>query len=150
MKFFGTGNVWDTRKNKVLCEFVNGVIETKDPYTCSVLKDQGFKYEGKMEAELDEKTQELNSLKTKITELEKTADPKALKDFEKQIGKSEDKIKILEEELAENKRSADIIREKVIDLGLAKKKDVKDIGLLDLCEIFISKLEGAEEAPKGK
>jgi predicted RNase H-like nuclease (RuvC/YqgF family) len=145
MKFFGTGNVWDARKNKVLVEFKDGVVETQDPYICSVLKDQGFKYEGRMEAELDEKTKQLNELKTKVKDLEKSADPKALNELRLQIEKSEEKIKLLEEELAENKRSADIIREKIVDLGLAKAKDIKDIGLLDLCEIFISKLQGAEE-----
>jgi predicted RNase H-like nuclease (RuvC/YqgF family) len=145
MKFFGTGNVWDGRANKVLVEFKDGVVETTDPKVCAILKDQGFKYEGEMEAELDEKTQKINELKTKCSQLEKSADPKALEALSTQIYKSEASIKKLEDELAENKRSADIIREKVIDLGLAKKKEVKDMPLLDLCEIFISKLQADKE-----
>lgn len=32
MKFYGNGTVWDSSKNKALCKFVDGELETKDRY----------------------------------------------------------------------------------------------------------------------
>lgn len=145
MKFFGTGSVWDAKNNKILVEFINGIVETDDPRICTILKDSGFKYEGKMQAELDEKTKQLNELKTQVETLKKGSDPKAIENFEKKINEYEIKIKELENQLAENKRSAEVIRDKIVELGLANKKEVKDMPLIDLCEIFISKLQSDEK-----
>jgi len=46
MIFEGKGTVWDTRKNKRLCKFVNGFYETTDPTEIGYLVKKGHKHDG--------------------------------------------------------------------------------------------------------
>lgn len=46
MIFKGSGSVWDTRKNKRLCSFVNGVYETNDPLEIGYLVKHGHDHDG--------------------------------------------------------------------------------------------------------
>ena len=50
MIFYGKGKVWDAPKKRALCEFTNGVFETKDLRTIGILKKIGFAYDGKEES----------------------------------------------------------------------------------------------------
>jgi hypothetical protein len=38
--FYGNGSVWDAAKNRVLCRFVDGKYETKDPREIGILAEQ--------------------------------------------------------------------------------------------------------------
>lgn len=45
MKFYGNGIVWDVAKNKVLCKFKNGTLETENSYICDRLKELNYKHD---------------------------------------------------------------------------------------------------------
>jgi hypothetical protein len=45
LKFFGHGILWDNENNKVLLEFVNGEVETKDEKLIKLLKENGYKHQ---------------------------------------------------------------------------------------------------------
>jgi hypothetical protein len=59
MKFFAKANqneiVWDSKNNKELCRFTNGVIETIAKNKIKVLKSLGYEFEGEEPAEEPEK-----------------------------------------------------------------------------------------------
>jgi hypothetical protein len=43
MKFYGNGIIWDAVKNKTLCKFEKGILETEDSYICNRLKELKYK-----------------------------------------------------------------------------------------------------------
>lgn len=45
MKFYGNGVVWDLVKNKVLCKFEKGILETENSYICDRLKELKYKHD---------------------------------------------------------------------------------------------------------
>lgn len=45
MRFYGNGIVWDSVKNKKLCSFRNGILETEDSYICDRLKELKYKHD---------------------------------------------------------------------------------------------------------
>ena len=45
MKFYGNGIVWDSEKNKTLCKFEKGILETEDSYIIDRLKELNYKYD---------------------------------------------------------------------------------------------------------
>ena len=45
MKFYGNGIIWDSVKNKVLCKFDKGILETEDTYICDRLKELDYKHD---------------------------------------------------------------------------------------------------------
>ena len=47
MKFYGNGIVWDTKNNKILCEFVKGEFDAKDLRVINELKKLGYKSDKK-------------------------------------------------------------------------------------------------------
>ena len=46
MIFKGKGSVWDTRKNRELCTFVDGKYETTDPTEIGFLVNHGHDHDG--------------------------------------------------------------------------------------------------------
>lgn len=46
MKFYGHGIVWDADKDKPLCEFKDGVFETKTKRTIDKLTALGYENDG--------------------------------------------------------------------------------------------------------
>ena len=46
MIFKGKGSVWDTRKNRELCTFVDGKYETTDPTEIGYLVKHGHDHDG--------------------------------------------------------------------------------------------------------
>ena len=57
----------------------------------------------------------------------------------------EAEIKELQDRLVENDRACVILREKAIELKFAKKRDIQNWTLLDLCEHFIAKLVAGDK-----
>jgi hypothetical protein len=51
MKFQGCGIVWDRERNKPLCRFVGGELETDDSRICTTLKALGYEGEGEQPEE---------------------------------------------------------------------------------------------------
>jgi len=51
MIFKGNGVVWDTRKNRRLCRFVDGIYETTDRTEIGYLVKRGFEHDGVYEEE---------------------------------------------------------------------------------------------------
>lgn len=57
MKFYGTGAVWNQSTNKIMMRFpkeldkdgrkIIGCYETEDPHQIAILKEAGFRHEGK-------------------------------------------------------------------------------------------------------
>ena len=45
MTFYGDGIVWDCEKNKPLCKFENGELETADKRVVEILKGLGYKFD---------------------------------------------------------------------------------------------------------
>jgi hypothetical protein len=45
MKFYGNGIIWDSVKNKALCNFEKGILETEDSYICDRLKELDYKHD---------------------------------------------------------------------------------------------------------
>ncbi len=45
MIFYGNGIVWDKQKNKKLCLFKNGHLETEDSYIIETLLASGYEHE---------------------------------------------------------------------------------------------------------
>lgn len=45
MKFYGIGKVWDKEKETILCEFIDGELETKDQRIIKILKEIGFNHD---------------------------------------------------------------------------------------------------------
>lgn len=45
MKFYGNGIIWDSLKNKALCKFDKGILETEDSYICDRLKELKYKHD---------------------------------------------------------------------------------------------------------
>jgi len=62
MKFYGTGIIWDAVKNKVLCKFEKGILETDDSYICNRLKELDYKHD---EVIVKEEVKEIEKPKTK-------------------------------------------------------------------------------------
>jgi len=146
IKFFGNGSMWDAKHGKELCSFgPEGVYETNDIREIGILREAGFKFEGKMEVELDEKTKELKDLKEKVIQLEEVKGDKAAEKLLKKIEKLEESGLEVQKEINEYKRAIDIIAEKAEELGFASKKELKKMDIVQLCEVFISKLEVAPE-----
>lgn len=48
MKFYGIGKVWDKEKETVLCEFIDGELETTNQRVIKILKEIGFKFNGEI------------------------------------------------------------------------------------------------------
>lgn len=48
MKFKGEGNtiVWDAQRERELCRFQSGQLETEDPRICEILVKLGYEHEG--------------------------------------------------------------------------------------------------------
>ena len=61
MKFYGNGIVWDSVKNKILCNFERGILETEDSYICDRLKELKYKHD----EEVKEEVKEVEKPKTK-------------------------------------------------------------------------------------
>jgi predicted RNase H-like nuclease (RuvC/YqgF family) len=139
MKFFGTGDVWDAQKDKVMCTFVNGVYETEDEREIQKLVEIGFKYEGELQVKLDKKEEEISELKSEVADLKKSSDPKALKKLDEKIASMVIENKELKDRLVENKRASEILKDKAVELGVKKNK-IKDLSLLELCETFVAQL----------
>ena len=56
MKFYGNGIVWDKSKNKALCTFKDGQLDTEDVYIIEKLKESGYKFDQENnEIEIEEK-----------------------------------------------------------------------------------------------
>lgn len=54
MIFKGTGSVWDTRNNRPLCRFVNGVFQTDDRTKIGYLIKHGYEHDGVYDDEPEE------------------------------------------------------------------------------------------------
>lgn len=50
MKFKGPGNtvVWDKERERELCRFEKGQLETEDPRTCEILVKLGYEHDGEL------------------------------------------------------------------------------------------------------
>ncbi len=46
MIFHGAGAVWDKEKNRILCRFLSGFLETDDEYIIRALVRAGYPYDG--------------------------------------------------------------------------------------------------------
>lgn len=55
MIFKGNGVVWDTRKNRRLCRFVDGKYETDDRSEIGYLIKRGYEHDGVYEDKVEEK-----------------------------------------------------------------------------------------------
>jgi hypothetical protein len=56
MKFYGNGIVWDSTKNKELCKFDKGILETKDSYIINRLKELDYECDEVIEVKEEVKT----------------------------------------------------------------------------------------------
>ena len=144
MKFFGNGQVY-LPKTGGFITFNNGIYETEDTSEIAILESGGFKYEGDLELKIDEKEKQINELKSEVSTLKQNSDPGAVEKMAVKIGKMESENKILQDRLSENERASDILREKAIELKFAKKREIQNWSLLELCEHFVTKLKSAKE-----
>ena len=62
MTFYGNGVVWDREREKPLCKFENGKIETDDIRAINILKER-YKYEAEKEILVETEEEEVNPLK---------------------------------------------------------------------------------------
>jgi len=88
MKFKGSGHVWDSKKNKMLCNFINGEYETDNDYINDRLIELGYEtINGKMvmaeyEVSEDEETVENDNYENmEITELRQLAKSNGIKNW---------------------------------------------------------------------
>lgn len=54
MKFYGNGTVWDAEKDRSLCRFNKGTLDTDDKYISDRLMDLGYKFDSVIVATLEE------------------------------------------------------------------------------------------------
>jgi hypothetical protein len=45
MKFYGNGAVWDKERNRILCRFLSGSLDTDDERIIGILTDLGYEYD---------------------------------------------------------------------------------------------------------
>jgi len=51
MKFYGNGAVWDKERNRILCRFLSGSLETADTRTIAILQKMGYRHDAEPEME---------------------------------------------------------------------------------------------------
>ena len=59
MKFYGNGVVWDNKRSKVLCKFINGEYETTDKHEIEYLLEKGYDNDGVQQEEIKEEDEEV-------------------------------------------------------------------------------------------
>lgn len=72
MKFKGEGNttVWDAQRDRALCQFEKGELETDDFRTCNILVKLGYECEGDFPEDPDKEIdEEFEALKARGQEL---------------------------------------------------------------------------------
>ena len=141
IKFYGNGLVWNHKKNKMLCKFINGLYETDDCEEIDILRNDGFQFEGKLEVEIDEKKEQIKDLTLEVESLKANNDPEALEKIKKQLDEIQSKNLEMETDIKKYKRAADIITEKAVELGFEKPEDLKKMDIITLCEAFVSNIE---------
>jgi len=92
MKFYGHGIVWNPVKNKALCKFINGELETTDSEVISNLLKLGYEHDGEVTEE--KKSEEKNEKALTVAELKKIAKSKGIKGVDRM--KRNELTKILE------------------------------------------------------
>jgi len=145
MKFYGNGVCWDAQKKKPLCSFKDGIYETEDAREISILIEAGYKYDGELQIKYDSSKKEINELKSKVIELEKKSNPKEINELSLKIESLENNNKQLKEIISENERAKELLIDKAIELKFAKKKEIESWTLIELCEQFLSRLEGVKD-----
>lgn len=139
MKFFGTGSVWDAQNKKILCKFEDGIYETEDAREIGLLDQMGFKFDGELEIKLDKSKKEVEELKEKLAEIEKSkteVDPEIKEKLDILIEESAK----MKEELAENERAKKLLIEKSIEIKLVTKKEAKGLDLVGISEILVGSI----------
>ena len=59
MKFYGNGTVWDKSKDKALCKFEKGILETTDKYISDKLIELKYRCESTIDYEITDAEEEI-------------------------------------------------------------------------------------------